>query len=230
MAMARVKQEVSRGPSRAALAEQIERRSAARQARDDALKALNEVEGRRLAADQAFWEAQRIQAEARPVSQDDVVAALLRGETIDPDAPVKEAHANVEAAEQERSRLKVAHESIRAALDRASERLRWADESVREARAAVLQEALPGLIDRFRPRQHELIGLARVLNALRAEHTGPNIGAAERALLDEADSLGRSAMFERCHYLPETAEQLAWEDAMRRLLHDPDCPLPETGE
>ncbi|MEE8627250.1 hypothetical protein [Methylobacterium ajmalii] len=230
MALPKVRQEASRDPSRAALAEQIERRTAARQSRDDALRALNEVEGRHSAATLALVEAQDALAEARPMPEADVVAATLRGETVDIQAPIVEARARVEDARRERDQLAVARDSLRAALDRASDRLRWADQSVREARAAVMQEALPGLIDRAKVLRAELLGIGRVLNVLRSEHTGPSIGPGERALLSEADDVGRSTFFERSNEVPATAEQLAWEDAMRGLLDDPNCPLPRIGE
>ncbi|WP_156311847.1 hypothetical protein [Methylobacterium platani] len=230
MALPKVKQEVSRDPSRAALAEQIERRAAARQSRDDALRALNEVEGRQLPASEAVWQAEAALADARPLSGTELIAATLRGESIDTEAPIKEARSRVEESRRARDQLTTARDSLRAALDRASDGVRWADESVREARAAVLQYALPDLIERAKALRAELLGIGRVLNVLRSEHTSPSIGPGERALLSEADDVGRSAFFERSNEVPATAEQLAWEDAMRGLLDDPNCPLPRIGE
>lgn len=224
-----LKQEVSRDPSRAALADAIANLTAKRQARDEVQACLDALAEKRSAAWGEIEAAETAITAAKACQREEIMASVMRGDSFPANGRLADAEQRLALANEQRDSLREAEEAFRADLKDRDERVRWAESTVQECARVVLWEAVPALLREVEPVRQRYRQLVESITLITGHFPGtPSADDPVRDLQRQADALTRPIL-QNVHDRGKVGLPAEWAAAADRLLTDPDAPLPTIG-
>lgn len=225
-----LKQEVSRDPSRAALADAIANLTAKRQARDEVQACLDALAEKRNAAWIEIEAAEAAITEAKARQREEVMASVMRGDSFPANGRLADAEQRLALANEQRDSLREAEEAFRTELRDRDERIRDTERDVSRHVRVVMWEAVPALMREIEPVRQRYRQLVESLSLITAEFPGysPSADDPVRDLKRQADGFLRPIL-QNVHDLGKAGLPAEWAAAADSLLTDPDAPLPAIG-
>lgn len=221
-----LKQEVSRDPLRAALADAISDLAAKREAREAVRVARDRADETVMASYPEIEAVDREIREARAAHHDEIAASVMRGDTKPGNTRRDEAEARRAEIEARTAAARDARDVLTDHLARCDNEVRMAESQVRERRDAILFTALPALTEAAADlrRQYESAAyLVRFVRGAQSAFLSANDPLRDIGWL--AEKVVSPISITTAPDKPDASYQ-EWVAAAESLLSDPDAPLP----
>lgn len=225
--MAKSEMKLASDPTRAALADAIDRLAAKREARN----VIRSAHDRALSMVYAqFSELDSIEDDikkARASQRDEIMASVLRGDETPGNSKLADAERRKAEVEARTAAAREAREILEVQLNEHDGSVALAERAVRECRDAVVFEALPAMIEAAAPMRQEFESLAQVVRFIRQMSPGyMSSDDPRRQIVRDAERISEPVQWNRD--VRSFAAVSAWSDAAERLLTDPETALPST--